>query len=182
MLFRSGGATQSLEENEHEGLLAYQDAIIKFDDDSGRIHAAKEDKEEIKGENPRGIAEGDEEYIPYIDIQDTASRQLEILLEDEYVSIRIDGRIAIRNLLVSNDISKSATHFALHSSVYFDEYSSQRNIFDDVYDAVFEDIMITDLSSEKNEIYSYVREAIPKLYYKLTEFMDKVQVFFIEHF
>ena len=42
--------------------------------------------------------------------------------------------------------------------------------------------MITDLSSEKNEIYSYVREAIPKLYYKLTEFMDKVQVFFIEHF
>ncbi|MBO4374760.1 MAG: polysaccharide deacetylase family protein [Lachnospiraceae bacterium] len=97
-------------------------------------------KKEAQG-TVRSVADGAEEYIAGFDLNDKGSRKLGILLQDDRLSVTIDGRA------VAKDLSCGFVPLGKEDTVILecgvpDEDYSQRNLADDVYDGVFSDLVI----------------------------------------
>ncbi len=89
------------------------------------------------------VAEGAEEYIPNLDLNESQEKQLSITLEGERLTVAVDGIVAAE-LPVQGAASGA---LALEARSSFQKYS-QRNLTDDVYDGVFRNIMITGQGGE----------------------------------
>lgn len=99
----------------------------------------EEIKEKIKELEEGSIADG-EDYIPEFQNNEEGNRKLELLLTEDTLAIRIDGKEAISNLTITRLEGGS-----IYLESAFGEFGySQRNIADDVYDGVFEEILIHD--------------------------------------
>lgn len=141
-----GLVMQSIEENQKEAREAEYEL---YSNQNGRFgnttNMNKQTKESLIKE-VRTVEDGAEEYIPPIQISDPGNREVEIILQDENLSVTIDKKKAVENLTLSG---KSKGYIYLESA--WGEYGySQRNIADDVYDGVFENLVIRNI--EDNSI------------------------------
>jgi len=99
----------------------------------------EEVKEKIKELEEGSIADG-EDYIPEFQNNEEGNRKLELLLTGDTLAIRIDGKEAISNLTITRLEGGS-----IYLESAFGEFGyGQRNIADDVYDGVFEEVLIHD--------------------------------------
>lgn len=88
-----------------------------------------------------------EDYIPDISIQDAGDRLVEITYYNGALSVSIDGKPAVENLMINIDLKGG---IALRSA--WSEYGySQRNLADDVYDGVFKSLYITSSTTRSSE-------------------------------
>lgn len=107
------------------------------------------------------------------DIKDPGNRQMHIKLNDNKLSLDIDNVNVVDDIEVS-DNRKGAVY--LESA--WNEYGySQRNIADDVYDGVFKEIDIKDMSG--NILYSNVLRGKDKVVYSVKNYFNKVVNWFI---
>lgn len=93
------------------------------------------------------VAEGAQAYIPVISIHAKGDRMLIISLKGDTLGVMVDGKDAIKDLAVTN------THgggFYLESGWGATGWS-QRNLADDVYDGVFEKLIITENTGAEKE-------------------------------
>lgn len=79
-----------------------------------------------------------------IDIKEAGSKKIEIALTDEKLSLAIDGKTIAEDI----KISKEKKGCILLESAWGEYGYSQRNIADDVYDAVFNDFKVMDSKGE----------------------------------
>lgn len=103
-----------------------------------------EEQTEITYKEVPSIEDGEKPYIPELQLIDIGNRKLETIVEENSLSLFIDGKLVIENLTIKDQAS---SYIHLESTWEKSGYS-QRNIYDDVYDGVFEDLYITDLSGE----------------------------------
>ena len=139
---------QSIEENQLEALnheyKLYKKNIKKY---KNPTKMQTQNKVEVK--DVRTVEDGAEEFIPEIQINELGNRKLDIYLRDNKLSVDIDNKVAVKDLPIS---IKGPGYIYLESA--WGEYGySQRNIADDVYDGVFEDLVITDIDNEYGIIY-----------------------------
>lgn len=175
-----GGAVKSRQEDQYEGLEALYDAIIRFDEDPQRVEQAKEDLRELHKTYPITLEQGGEPYIPVLDISDRDSRQLRIRLNGKRISVWLDGVAVAENLPLSSD---RRGNIALGAGVWItDERYSQLNIWDDVYDAVFTDLVISDGQDGNTTLYAYRMNAVQKAGRSIRDAWDSVLSFFMERF
>lgn len=104
----------------------------------------------IKRDGARTVEEGAKEYIRPIQINEAGNRRVEILLKGDGVTVLIDGRKAVGELKLSG-VSKGYVYLESAWSV---NGFSQRNTEDDVYDGVFENLVIRSTSGESKILYS----------------------------
>ncbi len=133
-----GGSDTSVEEDKLQSLKAHADAVLKYSDDYLMIQDAKSEKEQLGKESPATIAEGAEPYVPTIDLLDRDHRDLRIVLSGNKLTVYVDDKIAAENVPVN--ISQPG-NLVLESAPVRDKFS-QRNLADDVYDAVFTDMLV----------------------------------------
>jgi hypothetical protein len=105
--------------------------------EKARIYATRMKDKEL--EKVPGVTEGAKEYVPAISVHALGNRKLDIALRGEQLSVTIDGKVAVRDLKVSRRES---------GGVYLEagwgaKGWSQRNLADDVYDGVFDKLVIT---------------------------------------
>lgn len=174
-----GGAEKSVDEDEHEGLVALQNAILQYDDSYTRLQNAQYDLDQLEQETPAGMDEGSEPYVPEIDLTDRGSRKLEITLTGTNLSILIDGRSAIKNLQLS---SVRRGSIALESSALIQEKYSQRNLADDVYDAVFTDLTLRNPDDPEDIYYAYRLNGGEELMVFVKKSFEKLAIFFADNF
>jgi hypothetical protein len=93
------------------------------------------------------VAEGAKEYIPIISVHAKGDRMLNISLKGDKLNVKIDGKEAVKDLTITN-VGAGAVYL---ESGWGAAGWSQRNLADDVYDGVFEKLLITENTGIENE-------------------------------
>lgn len=109
------------------------------------------------------------------DIKDPGNRQIHVKLNGNQLSLDVDDINIADNIEVSND-DKGAVYLESKWTGY--EYS-QRNLADDVYDGVFKEIDIKDMSG--NTLYSNKLKGTEKIMYSGKSCFHKILNWFIEN-
>ncbi|MCR5404462.1 MAG: glycoside hydrolase [Butyrivibrio sp.] len=122
------------------------------------------------------VEDGADEYRPGLKINEMGNRKLEIDLWDNRITVRIDGKTVWDNYRL--EASKAG---GVYLEGAFGEYGySQRNIADDVYDAVFERLEIKNLDTGEI-VYSYRLQGLEKWLQAAKNIFDAVVNWFIKN-
>lgn len=139
---------QSVEENRLE-TLNYEYELYKMNIKKYKNPTKMEVQKRVENREVTTVEDGAEEFVPEIQINELGNRKLDIYLKDDKISVNVDNQVAVKDLPIS---TKNSGYIYLESA--WGEYGySQRNIADDVYDGVFEDIVITDIYNKDEVIY-----------------------------
>ncbi len=122
-----------------------------------------------------------EDFIPGMDIKNAGSRYVSITRIGNSVTVLIDNKVAVENLEVNIPLSGD---ICLRSG--WDEYLfSQRNLADDVYDGVFQSLIIHEpISGELEEKNVYFSNGLSEVDYyksKAAEIWKSVANWFIKN-
>lgn len=129
-------------------------------------------REEIKQKEQFDLQE--EDYIPDFQINEKRRRNLNIILRGSSLSINIDGRNVVSDLTVSNVEAGS-----LYLESAFENFGySQRNIADDVYDGVFENLVFIDSSG--SVLYDNQLKERERVFYEIRETWNRIINWFIK--
>lgn len=175
-----GGPFISEQEDEREGLIALQEAILQWDDDPERVKEARQELARLQATTAISLEEGGTPYVPELDISDRDSRKLRIQLSGTRLSIWLDDQPVVERLAISE---RGRGSVALVAEVWKEtERFSQTNLYDDVYDAVFIDPVIRDLDDEKSIFYQYTLQGTQAMEYTFQNVIGNILDFFVEHF
>lgn len=143
-----GVLPQSIEENQLEAL-NHEYKVYNKNIKKQKNKTKMEPQREVEIQEVKSVEDGAERFVKELQINELGNRKLDIYLKDNKLSIDIDHKEVIKDLSIS---TKNSDYIYLESA--WEEYGySQRNIADDVYDGVFEDIIITNIHDENNIIY-----------------------------
>ncbi len=176
-----GIAHQSMNENKIEAEIKYLEARLKYAENKFQEDELNRLLEGKLEEQSKIIAEGEEVYVPRTDILEKGGRLLEISLKDDNLSLRIDSKEVFKNIKAS---VLDPGYVGLEAS--FKDYGySQRNLSDSIYDGVFKEIVIRDISQQdKNAediLYSNRLKGMEKLKYNMKVVWQKMINWFIKH-
>ncbi len=175
-----GGPFISEEEHELEGLIALNEAIVDWDEDPERVEEARLKLAELKRLKVPTLEEGGTPFYPLLDLSDRDERQLRIQLVGSRLNLWLDGQQVVSRLKVS---STGRGNVAFGAEVWKEgERFSQTNLYDDVYDAVFIDPVITDPDNSKTIYYQYRFLGMEAITHALRNFMEDVVNFFATTF
>ncbi len=175
-----GGATQSEDENELEGLIALQEAIVDWDLDPARIEEAKAELHTLKRTKVPSMKDGGEPYIPTLDLSERDERDLRIQLVGSRLSVWLDGKQVCDRLVVTE---RSRGSIAFGAEVWKEtERFSQTNLHDDVYDAVFIDPVVSRPENSRRIYYSYRYMGLNAVAHWVEEVFKDAVAFFATHF
>jgi len=98
-------------------------------------------------EDVPSVESGAPVYIPVINTNAAGDRLVELSLKDNQLTIHIDGQAAVRNLQTT-DVEQGSIYLESAWSGYG---WSQRNLADDIYDGVFQKIMVKENTGSDKE-------------------------------
>lgn len=175
-----GGPFISEEEHELEGLIALNEAIVDWDEDPERVEEARLKLADLKRLKVPTLEEGGTPFYPLLDLSDRDERQLRIQLVGSRLNLWLDGQQVVSRLKVS---STGRGNVAFGAEVWKEgERFSQTNLYDDVYDAVFIDPVITDPYNSKTIYYQYRFLGMEAITHALRNFMEDAVNFFATTF
>lgn len=176
-----GGPYISTQEDEHNGLVALQKAIIKYDDDSKRVAQATAKLRTLENTPVLTLEDGGTPYYPVNDTSTRGNRKLRIRLVGKSISLWIDDKPVVSQLEVPYTQTGS---LALGATVFnnIDGHYTQHNIYDDVYDAVFNDLVVSDAQNTASVLYAYTLSAEENVGTILTEWFHNLASFMARTF
>lgn len=176
-----GTVFQTIEENMAESLKVEEDTYEKGINLWGEVitrmkEPADSEKKTLEtGQEYEKDTTG--EYKPRIQINEPGNRQLYILLENDTITVLVDGKEAVNQLKL---ISTSKGSVYLESA--WGEYGySQRNIADNVYDGVFENLLIKNTDQDEKILYHNKLEGFDKVLSDLENGWNNLINWFIEN-
>jgi len=168
-------AQRSVEEDERDGQIMAQDIILKSDASESEKQHALAKKEELLKEDVKTLQEGGEEYRPETDLLSVADYEMKITLNGDRLSVWIDNQPVLKDQKVSVTGGGSVW---LEAAVQHDTFS-QRNIYDDVYDGVFENLSIREIQADgqTSALYNYT-EGLDRVWVDLKNTYEDVAKWF----
>ena len=130
----------SVEEDERNTLSAEYSMRGRFADSAADSAVFYQYAKQAEKTEARSVKDGAEEYVPDIQINELGNTKLRIKLEGDTIQVWVNGQNVTGELPVS--VTGKGT-IRLGASWGGWGYS-QRNVSDDVYDAVFQDLHVTD--------------------------------------
>jgi hypothetical protein len=149
-----GRAERSLEEDELQSQIETQNTIIMSDADAAAKRVAEAKKTELLSEDVETLQEGGDEYRPETDLLSVGNYELKVVLDGDKMTVLIDGKAILTNQKVT---VTGGGALWLEAAVQHDTYS-QRNIYDDVYDGVFENVCVREIKNDGEPVtlYNYI--------------------------
>lgn len=136
----------SVEEDQQDARIKEMESLIKYADINEDTTEYREVKTEAEALSPMTVEEGAEEYEADIDINELGKREVKIRLSGDEVSVWVDDKPAVNHLKVT---VLNAGNIGL--GCCWGGYGwSQRNLADDVYDGVFEELSVTTVPDRQN--------------------------------
>jgi len=161
---------KAAEIRELETFVQYADSVEK-----AKIYAERLKNRRL--EKAAGVAEGAKEYVPDISIHAKGDRLVSLALKGNRISVAVDGKEAARDLAVS-----AVKAGAVYLETAWGGYGwSQRNLADDVYDGVFEKLVITtNTGAEKEKVlYSSGLQGFDAVVFKAKKFLSGLIDWFV---
>ena len=134
-----GKAIMSIEEHKQAAAVRELEAFIQYADSTERAKIYTERLKDTLLKHPPSIAEGAAEYVPELSVHAPGNRLLTLSLAGNKLSVAIDGKTAVHDL----PVTASQPGAVYLESAWGNQGWSQRNLADDVYDGVFEQLVIT---------------------------------------
>lgn len=128
-----------------------------------------------------GIEDGVKEYIAPISLREPGHHELEVFLVGHSLKLKLDGKDIEQELYIEQLVSGNVALRADWQGIGW----SQRNLIDDVYDGVFEKLMIYDYSYGKEEdtvLYSSKLDGLEGLLYFIKSKWEQLLHFFVNKF
>ncbi|QDR79731.1 glycoside hydrolase [Sporomusa termitida] len=134
-----GQEVLSVPEDKKAAELRALETLLKYADSAAKAKLYAERLQAKKLEEAPGVAAGAAAYRPLLSVHDRGDRLLALALKGDRLSIKIDDKEAVQALPVA-----AAKAGAVYLEAAWGGYGwSQRNLADDVYDGVFEQLTIT---------------------------------------
>lgn len=146
-----GIVKESIKTNKLRSLITKLETDLKYANSIDEANSLNNQLKSKKAELQQIDSAEGEEYSPKISQNDLGNRLVELTVIDNQLSISIDGRIAVSDLKITRTSSGT---IALTSQAEVGGFS-ERNLYDDVYDAVYTDLVISQSQdiSDKSTIY-----------------------------
>ena len=140
----------SKEEDRKAALVHEYGADALYSEGYGNLYeTALQNQKQAETIITKSVAEGAEPYIPDIQIGEAGKRHLQITLQGDKITVKVDDKTAFEQVPVTEGTGSVFLEAAFAGYGY-----SQRNISDDVYDGVFEKLEITSLPQNgKTDIF-----------------------------
>ncbi len=164
----------SVEEDKRDSLVGEYNVFARY----AVSHAQSVEYKRLAGEaaqtEVRSVEEGAEEYRPTIQINELGNRKLDIVLDNDRITVKIDSK-TVWDHYELGDMDTGAVYL---QSVWTEYGYSQRNIADDVYDGVFEKVEVKNLADD-SEIYSNKLKGVYKAAQVTADFFNSLINWFI---
>ena len=144
-----GRESLSISEDKKAAEMRELETFVKYADSVEKAKIYAERLKDKNLENVPTVAKGAAEYVPDLSVHAKGDRLVSLSLKGDKISIVVDDKDAVNGLQVAN--TKAG---AVYLETAWGGYGwSQRNLADDVYDGVFEKLIITENSgAEKGKI------------------------------
>lgn len=151
--------------------------FIRYADSAEKAKIYAEQLKDKNLEKAPTVAEGAEEYTPVLSMHAKGDRVLSLSLKGNTINIMVDGKDAIKDLQVTHRQAG-----AVYLETAWGGYGlSQRNLSDDVYDGVFEKLVITEnTGAEKEKILFDNRiQGFENLQFKVKQLWENIINWFV---
>lgn len=153
-------------------------SIIRFDENAQRIREAQTALTEVQSRRTRSVSEGDQVYTAPVDQLQRGDRRLHILWQAGKMTVSVDGKLLVENLDVGN---ASGNNVLLESRSILPE-NNQRNIYDPVYDAVYEDLVIKNIDGTKRDVvFTNAPSALEQALSEVKKVWEAVNLWFLKN-
>ncbi len=161
--------------NVRQGVLS---ALTRYASTTDKAKAYAARLEENRDRKVASVKEGSEEYIEPESFHARLDRQLEIRAKGTMVTLLLDGKEAAQVKVPAMKGNNIGLWAGWDSNAW-----SQRNLADDVYDGVFERLIITTAAgSKENVIYSTELTGLDKWKFDANQKWESVLGWFLTHF
>lgn len=165
----------SVEQDKHNAEQTALEAFSRYAPSTGTGQVYINRLKEKTKEEPKTIEEGSEQYIPLIRNNEKQNYKINIKIENQKLQLFYEDR-KIADVEVSNN-EKGDIYL---SSAWTGIGWEQRNLDDDVYDAIFKDLVIKDIYSE-DILFSSKYTGLEKLKYNINEYSNYVINWFVHY-
>lgn len=133
---------------------------------------------EVDNVEVNDVGEGEDVYIPTIDVNESGNRFLEIMLSEDTLSIQIDDKLVVKEVEVP--MLFDTGYIFLEAGVDSEEKYSQRNISDTVYDGVFNQLTVKYFEDDKGGIiYEDILRGWEGVKFKVANLTEQIINWFI---
>ena len=171
-----GVAPISVDEDKKDVQMGVLEALTRYSSttDKAKVYAAKLEK--VRDEKPKTIAEGAEPYEAPESFHARLDRNLDILAKGKQVTISLDGKEVTTVNVEDTDGGEIGLWAGWDNKAW-----SQRNLADDVYDGVFERLIVSK-ADDSHVIYSTELKGWDKVKFDVNQKWESVLNFFLTHF
>ena len=168
----------SVAEDKQKAEVRELEAFAKYADSTEMAKRYFDQSKEKQSEAAATIDQGAKEYNPTISVHERGKRLVNIELNGSNIQVLIDGREAF-----SGTVENSGAGSVALESAWGGYGWSQRNLADDVYDGVFENLVIKDIPAEGagKILYSDQLSGLEAFKYQVKKTWDYVINWFIVH-
>ena len=168
----------SVAEDKQKAEVRELEAFAKYADSTEMAKRYFDQSKEKQSEAAATIDQGAKEYNPTISVHERGKRLVNIELNGSNIQVLIDGREAF-----SGTVENSGAGSVALESAWGGYGWSQRNLADDVYDGVFENLVIKDIPAEGagTILYSDQLSGFEAFKYQVKKTWDYVINWFIVH-
>lgn len=166
----------SVEEDMRDSLAGEYAALARAAGSYNESQEYKKLQKQAEATVVKSVEEGAKEYEPTMKISDRARRMLSITLSDGKISVKLDNKLAWDNV----EVGESEANGIYLESAWAEYGYSQRNIVDDVYDGVFENINITNINGDQ-VIYTNRVQGVEKTKTTIVDVWNTVVNWFIRN-
>ena len=168
----------SVAEDKQKAEVRELEAFAKYADSTEMAKRYFDQSKEKQSEAAATIDHGAKEYNPTISVHERGKRLVNIELNGSNIQVLIDGREAF-----SGTVDNSGAGSVALESAWGGYGWSQRNLADDVYDGVFENLVIKDIPAEGagTILYSDQLSGFEAFKYQVKKTWDYVINWFIVH-
>ncbi len=140
----------SVPEDEKNAEIRELETFAKYAESSEIAKKYIQKRQEKAGEEAATVEQGAKEYTSNISVHAKGKRRINIELEEDTIKIIIDGKESFRG-----NVTDSAAGYVALESAWGGYGWSQKNMADDVYDGVFEKLIVKDITGAGQEKILY---------------------------
>lgn len=137
----------SVAEDEKSARAQVSSTFLRYADTVDKAQYYAERLQQEQQHDAKTIEQGAKEYVPTLGLGARDNRKLEISLQGNNINVKLDDKEVVQELVINNDQAGILALEGAFGGMGF----SQRNLADDVYDAVFEKLIIYQNTGAKEE-------------------------------
>lgn len=174
----NGDARISVSEDQKQAEIRELEMRLKYASNVDQATEIAEQLHAVQLRETETFEAGAAEFIPNIDLNELQNKTLKISLSQNAISVSVDGVEAVTALQLKSS-SAGAVVLEAHPSQY--SYS-QRNWFDNVYDGVFRDVVITEQDHSGDIVFDGRLKSTEKAIHTAKTLWNRLVNWFIETF